>query len=408
MVHWYIGTLLQATTTTRNSMEKYVSLIRDKALYLSSKNIVNQDNSHSESVTAILFVLQLDHHWLNNEFHLEHALQTLPLKQQLRIKNKRFYLDKCLSLGNQLLQVFATVAVSKLVEQDSSKHNETDESFSTHDIITGFHHNANGKPFFHNDKILNSSKFQYLFNLSNDKESLINSMITIISAKDINIQPDPKHHRKHNIQISSNLSPTSQTMAIGIDLINVDLLSPDFIDELKLEIMHPSELAFFNSLAETSPHTTSTNSPKNTISEKQKRIFAQIWSLKEAYSKYIGTGLVGLDLKLLEFREIKVLCYDDGRRAVNDEVELFIDGVRQLDQHQDELTIVTKLINERVFYSVIVGNGRSAKDGKIVHGGNDYDSNRTSHERRKKKELNVVEVPVELKEMTEILSSLDG
>ncbi|GMM39051.1 holo-[acyl-carrier-protein] synthase [Saccharomycopsis crataegensis] len=223
----------------------------------------------------IVFLLPIDAFWLENEFNFEVSLRLLPLRNQLKVKNQKYFRDRCLGLGNQLLLVYVLWLMN--------------QSWSIEQVLSRLHHGSNGKPMFEDVD----------FNLSNDKESLLNSMAIAGGT-------------------------------VGLDTINFHLINRQFVDEIKLGTLHDSELALLE---------------KQTEEEDYLRLFAQLWSLKESYTKYLGTGLIGVDLKQLEFRNVRLITTAGDS---NTGIQLYIDGKRKVLG-----AIMTRLYNDQVYYSVV-------------------------------------------------------
>lgn len=281
-------------------MENAEAII-DKYLKLVNSNLDNN-----------IFLFTINHleskYWIDNEFNLEKSLQILPLKSQIPIKTKKRLRDRCMALGNKFLELFG---IWLILTQNSWK-NEDSSRFTLQNILEKMEFNSHGKPLFDLDAMKQDYKFEtenfnFSFSLSNDKESLINSMVIITG------------------------NTSGQPLNIGLDLINRELIDRLFINELKDGILHGDELKLLESYEKSK--------------ESYEMFFAQLWSLKESYSKYKGTGLIDLDLRTLNFKNVKLIEFPE-TETMN--IELLING-----QKQSNLTIITKLLNKKTCYSVV-------------------------------------------------------
>lgn len=153
------------------------------------------------------------------------------------------------------------------------------------DVLGGIQYSENGKPSYEN----------LAFNMSNDREFGLVTMAIVPGAR-----------------------------SVGLDTIDARIVSQDMIEELS-DVMHSAEKEYVHD--------------GKTHQEKVNR-FARVWSLKEAYGKYLGTGIVGSDLSIWQF------CLE-GIGTNLWASELYINGEKQ------DISIVTKRFNDHVFYTIV-------------------------------------------------------
>lgn len=224
-----------------------------------------------------IYLLAIDEYWTQCEFRFEQLLQLLSLAGQLPIKSMVSYSDRCVSLGNQVLQMYVLHQVTGI---------------NPRKVLGKLKFGPSGKPMI--DGVY--------FNLSNDKETSVNSMVV------------------------------SMESPVGIDLINWRLVTEEFVAEMT-PVCHASEARMLVCLNPC-------------------RMFAQLWSLKESYVKYLGVGITRIKLDLLEFRQVRLLTESGD---INEDIELYIDGAKV------GVAVVMRLWRSDVYVTVISGTSQRSQ-----------------------------------------------
>lgn len=191
----------------------------------------------------LVLILSVMDTGLKDDFKFETAMRLLPLSAQASVLRKKFQEDKIKTLCNRLLQMFGCLLISGLEYKNELK----------------FKRGKFGKPK------LDCPAVNVSFSMSNGEDHVC-------------------------MYVQKNGCANSEVpVELGIDIASVK-------DLQKIE-----ELELYRDIFTDLEYETLLNHPKDGIH----KLFAHYWSLKESYTKYLGTGL-NIDLKQVDTGPIKI------------------------------------------------------------------------------------------------------
>lgn len=206
-------------------------------------NIHNKQQFDWANEVMVILTLNLGKAGLQDDYNFENAIRLLPLPEQVNILRKKFRNDQIKHLCNKLLQHFGCLVMLNHYDHENSGR-------------LMFTKGKFGKPLLQTDD-LNIS-----FSMSNGEEYVCMCIW--------NHDNNPLDHE------------------VGIDIASINDLQCKEELELYIDIFTKEE------------YWTLHNCSKDEI----QKLFAHYWSLKESYTKYLGTGL-NIDLKRVNIGPIK-------------------------------------------------------------------------------------------------------
>ena len=192
--------------------------------------------------SMVVLTLNLTKTELQDDYNFEDAIRLLPIHDQANILRKKFRNDQIRHLCNKLLQYFGCLVMV---------NNYDDKSLSQLKFIKGRY----GKP------MLQSDKTNISFSMSNGEENVC--------------------------MFIWNHDNDSLDHEVGIDIASIN------------DLQNKEELELYIDIFTEEEYLTLLNCPKDEI----QKLFAYYWSLKECYTKYLGTGL-NFDLKKVDIGPI--------------------------------------------------------------------------------------------------------
>lgn len=201
-------------------------------------------NNLRDEDEAVL-VLNIANSGLQNDFNFEMAMRLLPLKDQASVLRKKFKSDQIKALCNRLLQLFGCLIMLKDLLDEKPELVFTRGPF--------------GKPLLDTDAMGINHKLA--FSMTNGEEHICMYL---------------KRYMESNNEV-------------GIDIASNE------------DLHEPEELPLYKDVLTSTEYLTLNNSSQTDM----KKLFAHYWSLKESFTKYLGTGL-NIDLKKYDFGTIEM------------------------------------------------------------------------------------------------------
>lgn len=206
--------------------------------------IILEDNvGNLKDEKDVILILDVANSGLKDTFKFESAMRLLPLSEQARILGKKSQNDKIKTLCNRILQLYGYLVMSGEQKKNGLQ----------------FKRGKFGKP------IVDSQMAHISFSMSNGEEHVC------------------MYIKKNDINDSDKL------IEVGIDIASVN-------DQPKNE-----ELELYKDIFTEAEYATLLKCPKEDIN----KLFAQYWSLKESYTKYLGCGL-NIDLKQIDMGIVNI------------------------------------------------------------------------------------------------------
>ncbi|CAL9735531.1 L-aminoadipate-semialdehyde dehydrogenase-phosphopantetheinyl transferase [Monosporozyma servazzii] len=196
--------------------------------------LVENNINNLKDENDVILILDIGNSGLEDAFKFETAMRLLPLPVQASVLSKKSQGDKIRTLCNRILQLYGCLVLSGVQKRNDLK----------------FKRGKYGKP------IMDSQTAHLAFSMSNGEEHVC-------------------MYIKKNVDNDS-----AKPIDVGIDIASVK------------DLQKSEELELYKDVFSEAEYTTLLRCPKEDIN----KLFAQYWSLKESYTKYLGSGL-NIDLK---------------------------------------------------------------------------------------------------------------